>query len=123
MLKCLINFKRRFLPRFENIMKLLIDGQIKTHKIYENILREHQNNPIKFNNFLSSFNEEMQRRIQGNEDIGSFTEKQCFYLLADIHGAGVDTTLTTLRWFILLMAAYPEEQVKIYFSIKLCFLN
>ncbi|XP_058810795.1 cytochrome P450 2C23 isoform X3 [Phymastichus coffea] len=32
---------------------------------------------------------------------------------ADIYGAGVDTTLATIGWFLLFMAAYPDEQAKI----------
>lgn len=52
-------------------------------------------------------------RKENAGETGYFTEPQLYHLLADLFGAGTDTTLTTLRWFLLFMAAYPEEQVLI----------
>jgi ecdysteroid 25-hydroxylase CYP306A1 len=102
------------LPSYYNTLKLLIDGQNKTHQIYRNILEDYRKFPVDTNSFLAAYDEEMKRRLANKETLGSFTETQCFYLLADIFGAGVDTTLTTLKWFLLFMVAYPEEQVRLY---------
>lgn len=88
-------------------MPTIVEGQKKTHDLYKEWIDEHQNNPIKLNNFVAAFSEEMQK---SNKD-ESFNFPQFYYLLADLHGAGTDTTMTTLRWFFLLMAAFPEEQV------------
>lgn len=116
-LKKLIHFFQRFIPAFGNSIKFIIDGQKKTHDVYRKILQEHRKNPTKMNSFLAAYDEEMKRRIANNEDLGSFNDTQLLYLLADIYGAGVDTTLATLGWFLLFMAAHSDEQVKILIEI------
>ena len=40
----------------------------------------------------------------------SFSEEQLCHLVADLFGAGLDTTLTTLKWALLYLATYPEVQ-------------
>ncbi|KAK2583321.1 hypothetical protein KPH14_009323 [Odynerus spinipes] len=102
----------RFLPRYGNTMYTLNDGKLKTHEIYRKIIEEHRSAPKKTESVLAAFDGEMTNRTNSN-DLGYFTEPQFYHLLADIFGAGTDTTLTTLRWFLLFMAAYPEEQEKI----------
>ena len=97
-------------------MKIIIEGQKKTHDVYREILREHRENPKEMTSFLAAFDEEIKQRVINGQNLGSYNDSQCMYLLADIYGAGVDTTLTTLRWFLLFMTAYPEEQV--IFCIK-----
>lgn len=109
----------RFLPRYGKTMQLIVDGQSKTHQHYRQILEDHRKRPTETNSFLAAYDEEMKRRIANGEPLGSFTETQCFYLLADLYGAGVDTTLTTLRWFLLFMAAFPDEQVRVPYSLIL----
>lgn len=103
----------RFLPRYGNTMQFIVDGQHKTHQHYRKILEDHRKCPTEMNSFLATYDEEMKRRIANGEPLASFTETQCFYLLADLYGAGVDTTLVTLRWFLLFMAAFPDEQVRV----------
>ncbi|XP_001600763.1 cytochrome P450 306a1 isoform X3 [Nasonia vitripennis] len=108
----------RFLPRYGNTIQLIVDGQNKTHQHYRKILEDHRKFPTEMNSFLATYDEEMKRRMANGEPLASFTETQCFYLLADLYGAGVDTTLTTLRWFLLFMAAFPDEQAKIQEEIS-----
>lgn len=60
---------------------------------------------------MAMFVKEMtKRRDQTNPHF--FTEKQCFFLLSDLFGAGVETTVNTLRWFLLYMAIHKEIQVR-----------
>ncbi|XP_012282355.1 cytochrome P450 306a1 [Orussus abietinus] len=102
----------RFLPYFGRTMESLVDGKLKTHEIYKRMIQEHQKNPIEEDNFLAAFAREMQARHEIG-DPGSFTEPQYLHLLADLFGAGTDTSLTTIRWILLFVAAYPQEQDKV----------
>ncbi|XP_043499324.1 cytochrome P450 306a1 [Polistes fuscatus] len=103
----------RFLPQYGKTMYNLIDGKVQTHQIYQKIIDEHRSNPVNNDSILSAFNDEMTNRMMESNNLGYFTEQQYYHLLADIFGAGTDTTLTTLRWFLLFVAAYPQEQEKI----------
>lgn len=91
-------------------MESLIDGKLKTHQQYQTIIDEHRARGEKTDSFLSAFDEAMSTSV----DNGYFTQQQFYHLLADLHGAGTDTTLTTFRWFLLFMAAHPDEQVRLY---------
>nr|QLI62174.1 cytochrome P450 25 [Streltzoviella insularis] len=60
---------------------------------------------------LDNFLVEQKRRFDSNEECAQYmTDEQLLYLLADMFGAGLDTTSVTLAWFLLYMALYPEEQ-------------
>lgn len=89
-------------------MESLIDGKLKTHQQYQMIIDEHRARREKTDTFLAAFDEAMST----NADNGSFTQQQYYHLLADLFGAGTDTTLTTFRWFLLFMATHPNEQVR-----------
>ena len=98
-------------------MRSLVDGKLKTHDVYREIIREHRSRleierPV-VDSVLGAFDEEMRRR-ENTGDLGHFTEPQYLHLLADLFGASTDTTLTTLRWFLLLVAAHPRVQVDRY---------
>lgn len=61
---------------------------------------------------LDNFLAEQKRRFDKGEEAARFmTDEQMLFLLADMFGAGLDTTSVTLSWFLLYMALYPEEQV------------
>ncbi|GAB1865131.1 Cytochrome P450 306a1 [Camponotus japonicus] len=101
----------RFLPRYGKLKTSLIDGKRKTHQIYQTFIDEHRARLEKTDNFLAAFDDVMRNNA---DDPGYFTQTQCHHFLADLYGAGTDTTLTTLRWFLLFMATHPVEQNKIY---------
>lgn len=109
----------RYLPHYKQIMKSLVDGKLETHKYYQKLIDQYKikiSNTEDYNsdNFIAAFYDEMTRR-QNNNSVGSFTEQQYYHLLADLFGAGTDTTLTTIRWFLLYMAISPEQQVNFFF--------
>lgn len=61
---------------------------------------------------LDNFLAEQKKRFNSGEENACYTtDEQLLYLLADMFGAGLDTTSVTLGWFLLYMALYPEEQV------------
>lgn len=90
-------------------MESLIEGKHKTHEIYQMIIDEYRARREKTDNFLAAFNDVM---IANADNPGYFTQPQFYHMLADLFGAGVDTTLTSFRWFLLFMAVYPDEQVR-----------
>ncbi|KAJ2952657.1 hypothetical protein O0L34_g6989 [Tuta absoluta] len=60
---------------------------------------------------LDNFLMEQKRRFENGEESAYYVrDEQMHYLLADMFGAGLDTTSVTLSWFLLYMALYPEEQ-------------
>jgi len=63
---------------------------------------------------MAMFMKEMTKRTN-DKDSHHFTEKQCCFLLSDLFGAGVETTVNTLRWFLLYMALNQGIQVIITF--------
>lgn len=70
--------------------------------------------PMEDECILDNFLKEQKRRFENGEDSARFmTDEQLHYLLADMFGAGLDTTAVTLAWFLLYMALHPEEQVQI----------
>lgn len=69
------------------------------------------------NDLMAMFMKEIKKR-KNDEDVHFFNEKQCCFLLADVFGAGVETTVNSLRWFLLFMATNKEIQVKIITYFK-----
>ena len=98
-------------------MDSLIDGKEKSHKLYQEIIDKHiqrRDTELKgddniADDLIDAFLDEKVRR--GDGSAGFYTTSQFHHLLADMFGAGVDTTVTTLRWFILFMAEYSDIQV------------
>lgn len=66
------------------------------------------------NDLMAMFMKEIKKRKHHN-DTHFFTEKQCYFLLSDLFGAGVETTVNTLRWFLLYIAMNKEIQVRYTF--------
>lgn len=57
---------------------------------------------------------EQKKRFEEGDEMAKFvTDEQMHYLLADMFGAGLDTTSVTMAWFLLFMALHPEEQVSL----------
>ncbi|KAF6203470.1 hypothetical protein GE061_001801 [Apolygus lucorum] len=100
----------RFLPSFRRTTKYILEGQKATHEEYKAISQGQS--PENQDNLLFMFKKEM---ASGRGE--HFSEEQMCYLLADMFGAGLETSLTTLRWFLLFMAANPFIQEKVFEEI------
>lgn len=107
----------RFLPSNKNVLNFLLTGISKTHKVYNEIITKCKSNlkSIKGDFILKSFLEEKARcEAQNDPSLQFFSDKQFYHLLADMFGAGLDTTMTTVRWFILFVAINEEVRGKIH---------
>lgn len=64
--------------------------------------------------FLSYFlHEQIKRSRDGSSKVDFCNRNQFKHLLADMFGASVDTTQTTLRWFLLYVAESKAIQCRI----------
>jgi ecdysteroid 25-hydroxylase CYP306A1 len=100
-------------------MNFLMEGKIKSHEYYHTIILDRMKNRKSVpgddendlvDNIIDAFLNEKERLGEGDE--GFYSTTQFHHLLADMFGAGLDTTMTTLRWFILFMAANSSAQVQ-----------
>lgn len=102
-----------------------MSGKGRTHKIYDEIIEKCEN-ALKTKNaneipkcVLEHYLRERQKREANNESSLEYcSNEQLRHLLADLFGAGVDTTLTTLRWFLLYIAKYPGIQNRLRDEMK-----
>uniref|UniRef100_A0A336MQD5 CSON015291 protein n=1 Tax=Culicoides sonorensis TaxID=179676 RepID=A0A336MQD5_CULSO len=111
----------RFLPSNSKTIKFLLEGKLKTHKIYDGIIEMCRNNFDHYNDCVLKYflNERTEREKTNNNDLRKYcSDEQLRHLLADIFGAGVDTTFTTIRWFILFTALHQDIQDKLRAELK-----
>lgn len=110
----------RHLPSNAKTIKFLLDGKQKTHKIYDDLVKKCQSTFSTYKeSILKYFLNERALRQQTNHDLYKYcSDEQLRHLLADLFGAGVDTTLTTIRWFILFTARDQDIQNKLRNELK-----
>lgn len=63
--------------------------------------------------FTYAYLKEIYERVSTNSDIGYFSIKQLRSLLLDLFFAGMETTVTTLKWGFLFLSRHPEELEKV----------
>lgn len=108
----------RFIPKYKRTLDFLMGGKLKTHKVYQSLIDEQAKilngkNEGDCKNIIQAFLVEREKKKESNDPaIQFYNDQQFYHLLADVFGASLDTTLTTLRWFFLFMAAFPHEQTQ-----------
>jgi len=102
----------RFLPQFRDSMSFVLDGKAKTHTIYRRIIGDHKDiHHDEYRDVIEAYLIEMKRRGEGHLD--TFTESQLLHVLADLFGAGTDTSMTIIKWVLLYMILYPDLQTQV----------
>ncbi|CAH1998239.1 unnamed protein product [Acanthoscelides obtectus] len=111
----------RFIPKFKNTMKFLIDGKYRQHGLYKTLIAAQKKN-LSLNDYESSnfIREFLLEKNSKSSEIQEkfYNDQQFHHLLGDLFGAGLDTTLTTIRWYFLYIAKHQKVQVKIKNEIK-----
>ncbi|GAB0095341.1 Cytochrome P450 306a1 [Sergentomyia squamirostris] len=109
----------RHLPLFRRRIRFLLDGKEKTHKIYGELIARAAQDTRK-DNILSLFLEEKSRRPYrlSDKEESSWSDQQLKHVLADLFGAGLDTTNSTIRWILLFVAMNPAVQLKIHIEMS-----
>ncbi|XP_024081341.1 cytochrome P450 306a1 isoform X2 [Cimex lectularius] len=95
----------RWWPGYNRLLRYLKDGKSETHKVYKEIS---DGSSTDGEHLLANY-----KAAMANSQGRHFEEKQMFHVLADMFGAGTDTTLSTLRWFLLFMAVNPSIQSRV----------
>lgn len=112
----------RFLPINRKNMNFLLTGLAHTHKVYDGIADECEKtlDSLEFrDSILRRFLLEKRDREMRNDDLAkNCSRRQLNYLLADLFGASLDTTLSTLRWYLLMIAKNYDVQEKVYREMK-----
>lgn len=128
---CWIRTSCRHLPASKRIIEFLLNGKAKTHKIYDSIIEERRralpedagvgsdqegkvNDPANGDCILTNFVQETRRReAAGRPELAFCSDAQLRHLLADLFGAGVDTTFTSLRWLLLFVGLDRDVQLRL----------
>lgn len=102
-------------------MDFLLTGIAQTHKVYDGIVdrcEETLESSDCRDSILRRFLLEKRDREKRNDELAkNCSRKQLNYLLADLFGASLDTTLCTLRWYLLLMAKNYDVQEKVFLEM------
>ncbi|CAI5443701.1 unnamed protein product [Caenorhabditis angaria] len=84
--------------------------QIAEHREKWDIIREEQ---AEVEDLTYAYMKEVERRMRSGEDVGFFDDLQLQMLLLDLFFAGMETTVTTLKWAFLLVAKNPSIQKRV----------
>lgn len=78
-------------------MDFLMDGKLRTHEHYKELIREEEGRGCEVvDNVIRAFLRERRKR-EGSDSARFYCDQQFYHILADFFGAGLDTTLTTVR--------------------------
>lgn len=85
---------------YRKTMDFLMEGKLETHKVYQQLIDEQEKfmksvDYASNENLIQAFLQERRRR--NGTDNEYYCDQQFYHLLADVFGAGLDTTLTTMR--------------------------
>lgn len=113
----------RFLPSNQKNMDFLLTGIKRTHKVYDEIADECErtlDTSESRDSILKRFLLEKRDREMKKDTLAeNCNRNQLNYLLADIFGASLDTTLSTLRWYLLLLVKHQDIQENVFQEMKL----
>ncbi|EAA13571.4 AGAP004665-PA [Anopheles gambiae str. PEST] len=112
----------RYLPSTRRTINFLLSGKHQTHAIYDALISHQRSKLRSCDTFIEEqeeciltyfLKEAAKRQEAGRPDAAFCDDIQLRHLMADLFGAGVDTTFTTIRWALLYIALYPTVQKRL----------
>ncbi|XP_059618661.1 cytochrome P450 306a1 [Phlebotomus argentipes] len=105
----------RYVPTFRRRIKFLLEGKAKTHTIYSDLIAKACKEGRK-DNILGLYLQEKTRKSTpiGDDDEKCWSDQQLKHVLADLFGAGLDTTTSTIRWILLYISKNSAVQRNIH---------
>uniref|UniRef100_A0A9J8BZ86 Cytochrome P450, family 2, subfamily K, polypeptide16 n=2 Tax=Cyprinus carpio TaxID=7962 RepID=A0A9J8BZ86_CYPCA len=98
-------------PWLKNLKLIMNNLALDIKEISELVSSLHQTlNSQDLRGFVDSFLVRMQNAEESGEKNSLFQKQNLIFTVANLFVAGTDTTSTTLRWGLLLMAKYPHIQ-------------
>ncbi|TMS33549.1 hypothetical protein L596_001278 [Steinernema carpocapsae] len=102
-----LNWSFKKLLELRSSMWMYLKGQVKDHKSRFDPYGE-------VTDFTFAYMKEMHDREATGREIGFFSEWQLTMLLLDLFFAGMETTVTTLKWGFLMMMLNQQVQRKVH---------
>ncbi|XP_078604852.1 cytochrome P450 2U1-like [Branchiostoma floridae x Branchiostoma japonicum] len=101
----------RFIPGVNSTNRILLECIEDVHEFLRQEITKHREtldneNPRDFIDLILT-------ELQTQEKTDCFTEENIVWMIQDLFVAGIETTITTLRWGLLYMVLCPEEQQKV----------
>ncbi|XP_041942712.1 cytochrome P450 2K1-like isoform X1 [Alosa sapidissima] len=105
-------------PWVRNLKQILMNAEVHEEEM-KRIIRDLQDtlNPQELRGFVDSFLVRKQSAEESGQMDSLFHEKNLIYCVTNLFAAGTDTSGTTLRWGLLLMAKYPHIQERVHEEI------
>ncbi|XP_035684256.1 cytochrome P450 2U1-like [Branchiostoma floridae] len=98
----------RFIPGVNSTNRILVECIEETHAFLREEITQHRETMDNENprDFIDLLLNELQKT-------DCFTEENIDWIIQDLFFAGIETTVTSLRWGLLFMVLCPEEQQKV----------
>ncbi|XP_063045933.1 cytochrome P450 2K1-like [Engraulis encrasicolus] len=114
----LYNMFPRLKPWVKNLQQMLKNNEVHVEEM-KRIIRGLQEtlNPQEPRGFVDSFLVRKQDAEEGEQKDSLFHENNLTCCVTNLFAAGTDTSGTTLRWGLLLMAKYPHIQERVHEEI------
>ncbi|EGT38304.1 hypothetical protein CAEBREN_16222 [Caenorhabditis brenneri] len=105
----LVNGQWNHLMGIKKELLEFLEGQIQNHReTWREEMMEQEPEDLTYAYMI-----EVEKRKRNGEDVGFFDDQQLKMLLLDLFFAGMETTVTTLKWAFLLMAKNESVQRKV----------
>ncbi|GAU95082.1 hypothetical protein RvY_06759 [Ramazzottius varieornatus] len=98
------------IPPFRQKQAMVYGRMAESAHMMEEIIAEHRKHfdTSDVRDFIDAYLKEQQEQIKNNGDAGSFTDMQLVYMSIEMYFAGLDATLGSLQWAVLLLSSVPE---------------